>query len=176
MFCRNCGSYLFWGGTCPYCGAYNPTTGWEDFWTSGGKTKNKENKEKGPPMTDGRIGRAVFWMLELFLMLCFVGIKYAADYLRSGEGAHQSWSGLGLAGLIFVAVVLGLVSFIYLVQRLHDIGLSGWTLAILAAAALGVQTQFEEQWIGNVLAVCIITMIGMIPGNKDENGFGPPGP
>ena len=127
-------------------------------------------------MTDGRIGRAVFWMLELFLMLCFVGIKYAADYLRSGEGAHQSWSGLGLSGLIFVAVVLGLVSFIYLVQRLLDIGLSGWTLAILAAAALGVQTQFEEQWIGNVLAVCIITMIGMIPGNKDENGFGPPGP
>lgn len=85
MFCRNCGSYLSWGGTCPYCGAYNPTTGWEDFWTSGGKTKNKENKEKGPPMTDGRIGRAVFWMLELFLMLCFVGIKYAADYLRSGK-------------------------------------------------------------------------------------------
>ena len=73
-------------------------------------------------------------------------------------------------------MVLGLVSFIYLVQRLHDIGLSGWTLAILAAAALGVQTQCEEQWIGNVLAVCIITMIGMIPGNKDENGFGPPGP
>lgn len=36
-------------------------------------------------MTDGRIGRAVFWMLELFLMLCFVGIKYAADYLRSGK-------------------------------------------------------------------------------------------
>ena len=59
------------GRDLPVLRAYNPTTGWEDFWTSGGKTKNKENKEKGPPMTDGRIGRAVFWMLELFLMLCF---------------------------------------------------------------------------------------------------------
>ncbi|WP_157961717.1 DUF805 domain-containing protein [Acuticoccus kandeliae] len=100
---------------------------------------------------DGRVNREVFWLGNL---LCgFVGVALMLPSIDPDTGGLQLSP---IAPFVFVALFWTEVALA--VKRLHDRGLTGWL-----AAAFGIP----------VLGFVAFFAIGLMPGDKGPNQFGP---
>lgn len=113
---------------------------------------------------DGRIGRLRYlaWTMVLTLaMLPLVGVGFwlASTWLL----ASDSIAGLIVGGLLAAVVVLAFafVSIQFNVQRLHDLGWSGWLWLINLVP-----------FVGSIFPFILI----IAPGNTGANQYGPPPP
>ncbi|MGE8155139.1 DUF805 domain-containing protein [Pseudomonas vancouverensis] len=112
---------------------------------------------------EGRIGRLRYlaWTMVLTLILLAVCSTFALIAL--GLISADSTAGLILGGLLalILFVAFAFVSIQITVQRLHDIGWSGWLWLLNLVPFVGSIFPF-------------VTMI--MPGNKVGNRYGPPPP
>lgn len=105
--------------------------------------------------TEGRIGRLRYLAWSLALMLaCIPVFAVAAIGFAISEILGMLLVGLAVIAMLVVAVQIG-------VQRLHDIGWSGW-LYLLSLVPI----------IGGVMALLML----VVPGSEAANRFGPPPP
>ncbi|MCJ1886680.1 DUF805 domain-containing protein [Pseudomonas sp. LA21] len=111
--------------------------------------------ELRPFTTEGRIGRVRYlgWSMALFL----VGIPIFL--LVAGAFALSQTLGILLAAVVFIAYVV--VGIMMGVQRLHDVGWSGWLMLLNIVPVVG--------------SVFPLLMM-LIPGNDGANRYGPPPP
>lgn len=114
--------------------------------------------ELKPFTTDGRIGRVRYlgWSMAMFLVLMVI--------VMLAGGAYALSSTLGI--LIGIVAVVGFIAYVVVgvmigVQRLHDIGWSGWLLLLNLVPIVG--------------SVFPLLML-LIPGTNGANRFGPPPP
>jgi uncharacterized membrane protein YhaH (DUF805 family) len=116
--------------------------------------------------TDGRIGRLRYlaWSMTMFLVgapiiaIFAISLTAALGTATDGGGTFAVIGGLlGVLGLIGLAVVSVMIG----VQRLHDIGWSGWLILLNLVPA-----------IGSVFALLMF----LIPGSTEANRYGPPPP
>lgn len=103
----------------------------------------------------GRIGRLRYLVWSMTLSLTALGLLF----LTSSISAFSSLVGIPLMGLaiigfLVVAVQMG-------VQRLHDVGWSGWFMLLTLIPVIG--------------SIFPLIML-LVPGSKDLNRFGPPPP
>jgi len=112
-----------------------------------------------PYSAEGRIGRLRYlaWSLASFLA---IGIPL---FVATSLLAKISSSLSALAMLLFVAggIVLIVCSFRFAIQRLHDLGLSGWWVLLHFVPI-----------IGGILPILLI----ILPGSSKRNIYGPPPP
>lgn len=105
--------------------------------------------------TDGRIGRLRYLAWSMVLMLaCLPLFGIAGGFFAASEI---------LGGLLMVVVGIGVavVGIMFGVQRLHDIGWSGWLLLVTLVPI-----------VGGVFSLLMF----IIPGSTAANRFGPPPP
>ena len=105
--------------------------------------------------TDGRIGRLRYLAWSMVLMLaCLPLFGIAGGFFAASEI---------LGGLLMVVVVIAVavVGIMFGVQRLHDIGWSGWLLLVTLVPI-----------VGGVFSLLMF----IIPGSTAANRFGPPPP
>ncbi|MCK1790958.1 DUF805 domain-containing protein [Pseudomonas violetae] len=112
---------------------------------------------------DGRIGRLRFLAWTMVLTLVTLGLGAMLVLLGLAVFSSDSSPGLILAGLLaFILIVaLGFVSIQFSVQRLHDIGWSGWLWLLNLVPFVGSFFPF-------------VMMI--MPGNSLANRYGAPPP
>ncbi|MBM7062201.1 DUF805 domain-containing protein [Pseudomonas sp. UL073] len=103
----------------------------------------------------GRIGRLRYLAWTLVVLLASVGLFGLA---MIGMGIHQmvGWTLISVVGIAIVVV-----SLMIGVQRLHDIGWSGWLLLLNIIPV-----------VGSVLSLLML----LVPGTTGVNRFGPPPP
>ncbi|MGE8503806.1 MAG: DUF805 domain-containing protein [Pseudomonas sp.] len=104
---------------------------------------------------NGRIGRVRYLGWLMAMTLCFIPILGA----WIGLTALSSTLGMLVIGLLSIAAIV--VSVFIGVQRLHDIGWSGWLLLVHLIPV-----------VGSVFALLML----IIPGTQGANRFGPPPP
>lgn len=105
--------------------------------------------------TDGRIGRLRYlaWsMVLLFACLPLFGV--AAGFMAASEI-------LGGLLMVVVGIAVAVVGIMIGVQRLHDIGWSGWLMLLTLVPV-----------VGGVFSLLMF----IIPGSTEANRFGPPPP
>lgn len=105
--------------------------------------------------TDGRIGRLRYLAWSMVLMLaCLPLFGIAAGFFAVSEI---------LGGLLIavVGIAVAVVGIMFGVQRLHDIGWSGWLLLVTLVPV-----------VGGVFSLLMF----IIPGSTAANRFGPPPP
>ncbi|MFJ2488090.1 DUF805 domain-containing protein [Pseudomonas sp. NPDC087639] len=116
-----------------------------------------------PLSVEGRIGRLRFLAWTMVVTLVSLPILSIFALIAVGLVSSDSTSGLIIGGLI--AAILGLaliiISILFTVQRLHDIGWSGW-LWLLNLVPL----------VGSIFPFVIM----VVPGNTGANRYGPPPP
>ncbi|MHC8317477.1 DUF805 domain-containing protein [Pseudomonas sp. LB3P31] len=112
---------------------------------------------------DGRIGRLRFLAWTLVLMLVTLGLGTVLALFGLALYNTDSSAGLILTGLLasILVVALAFVSIQFSVQRLHDIGWSGWLWLLNLVPFVGSFFPF--------------VMMAM-PGNSTANRYGPPPP
>ncbi|WP_010486156.1 DUF805 domain-containing protein [Pseudomonas sp. S9] len=111
--------------------------------------------ELKPFTTDGRIGRLRFlaWTFVLMLLCAPIfGIAAAGSAISATVGAIL---------MIIVSIALVIVGVMINVQRLHDIGWSGWLLFITILPI-----------VGSIFSLLMLFM----PGTQGPNRYGPPPP
>ncbi|MBS0363619.1 MAG: DUF805 domain-containing protein [Proteobacteria bacterium] len=114
---------------------------------------------------DGRGGRKEFWLLGVPLVI--VGSVIAA-IVGSGWGAVAQFA-FGIAFLLFM------------IRRLHDIGVSGWIAplinvasTVLLYAAKGFLPPAAYGLAALVILLAILLGLGAWPGTAGDNAYGPP--
>jgi uncharacterized membrane protein YhaH (DUF805 family) len=123
----------------------------------------------------GRSGRREYWMFQLLKVLC--GLLVSLGLLFSGAIANAPlFSGDVIAQIIGnVTVLVTLLAYLLLflpaelaltVRRWHDIGNSGWTIAVIIIFGMIPLIGFIA-WIVHFAAMCW-------PGDKGANQYGPP--
>ncbi|MDQ0126767.1 uncharacterized membrane protein YhaH (DUF805 family) [Pseudomonas lini] len=112
---------------------------------------------------EGRIGRLRYLAWTMVLMLVTLGIGAVLGVFGLALISTDSSAGLILGGLLafILIVVLGFVSIQFSVQRLHDIGWSGWLWLLTLVPFVGSFFPF-------------VMMI--MPGNNTANRYGAPPP
>ncbi|MFI8483373.1 DUF805 domain-containing protein [Pseudomonas sp. NPDC078700] len=111
--------------------------------------------ELKPFTTDGRIGRLRFlaWTFVLMLVCApLFGIAAAGSSISAT---------VGVILILIVTVAIAVVGVMINVQRLHDIGWSGWLLLITIVPLVGS--------VFSLLILCV-------PGTNGPNRYGPPPP
>jgi len=112
-----------------------------------------------------RMNRKVFWMWAAGL----IAVAVALSFLPSG----------GAGGVGAVTAYFWVILF---TARLHDIGRSGWWQVALYAAQVAVifGLVFGANWpvdsaadIGGLLQLIAVVALGVIPGQRGPNRFGP---
>ncbi|MCY1493326.1 hypothetical protein D9M68_271620 [compost metagenome] len=111
--------------------------------------------ELRPFTVEGRIGRLRYLAWSLVMMLASIGLFGLA---MIGMGIHNI---LGAALVTVVTVAIVVVAVMIGVQRLHDIGWSGWILLLNLIPV-----------VGSVLSLLML----LVPGNLGANRYGPPPP
>ncbi|WP_437880239.1 DUF805 domain-containing protein [Pseudomonas sp. LRF_L74] len=103
----------------------------------------------------GRIGRVRYLGWSAVLFTATFGLYIVAALL----GLAAAW----LAGLLFIPIIIacGVVSVQIGVQRLHDMGMSGWLWLLTLVPFVG--------------AIFAIVML-VVPGTEGPNRYGPPPP
>lgn len=111
----------------------------------------------------GRIGRLRYLAWTMVLILVVIGAGTTAAIFAIGLISSDSSAGLILGGLLafFLCLAIGLVSIQICVQRLHDIGWSGWLWLLHLVPIVGSVFPF---------------VIMCVPGNQAVNRYGPPPP
>lgn len=105
--------------------------------------------------TDGRIGRLRYLAWSMVLMLaCLPLLGIAGGFFAASEI-------LGGLLMVVVGIAVAVVGIMFGVQRLHDIGWSGWLLLVTLVPI-----------VGGVFSLLMF----IIPGSTAANRFGPPPP
>ena len=105
--------------------------------------------------TDGRIGRLRYLAWSMVLMLvCLPLFGIAGGFFAASEI-------LGGLLMVVVGIAVAVVGIMFGVQRLHDIGWSGWLLLVTLVPI-----------VGGVFSLLMF----IIPGSTAANRFGPPPP
>ncbi|WP_445180721.1 DUF805 domain-containing protein [Pseudomonas sp. McL0111] len=119
--------------------------------------------ELKPFSVEGRIGRLRF--LAWTMVLSLVGIPVVGIFALIGLGlvSGDSTTGLIIGGIFafFLFIAFVIVSILFSVQRLHDIGWSGWLWLLNLVPFVGTFFPF---------------VIMIVPGNSGANRYGPPPP
>ncbi|MDP3814785.1 DUF805 domain-containing protein [Pseudomonas sp.] len=111
--------------------------------------------ELKPLSSEGRIGRLRYLAWSLVLMFaCMPLLGVAAGFFAVSEI-------LGGVLMAVVGVAIAVVGILFGVQRLHDIGWSGWLLLLNLVPV-----------VGGVFSLLMF----IIPGSTEANRFGPPPP
>lgn len=111
----------------------------------------------------GRIGRLRYLAWAMVLTLVMLGVGSVATLLFFAIISSDSTAGLILSGLVafMLCLVFAVISIQISVQRLHDIGWSGWLWLLNLVPFVGSIFPF-------------VVMIA--PGNTGPNRYGPPPP
>ncbi|WP_405122778.1 DUF805 domain-containing protein [Pseudomonas sp. M20] len=116
-----------------------------------------------PFSVEGRIGRLRFLAWTMVLSLVTLPIVGVFALLALGLVAGDSTTGLIIGGifafLLFIAFLI--VSILFSIQRLHDIGWSGWLWLLNLVP-----------FVGSFFPLVIM----VVPGNTGANRYGPPPP
>jgi uncharacterized membrane protein YhaH (DUF805 family) len=119
--------------------------------------------ELKPFSVEGRIGRLRF--LAWTMVLSLVGIPVVGVFALIGLGliSGESTTGLIIGGIFafFLFIAFVIISILFSVQRLHDIGWSGWLWLLNLVPFVGSFFPF---------------VIMVVPGNTGANRYGPPPP
>ena len=112
---------------------------------------------------EGRIGRLRFLAWTMVVTLVSLPILSIFALIAVGLVSTESTSGLIIGGIfaVFIGLALVIISILFTVQRLHDIGWSGW-LWLLNLVPL----------VGSIFPFVIM----VVPGNTGANRYGPPPP
>lgn len=111
--------------------------------------------ELKPFSVQGRIGRLRYLAWSMILSLTALGLLVVSGSIF----AFSSLAGIPLMGLVFLGFLVVTVQLG--VQRLHDIGWSGWLLLLTLVPVIG--------------SIFPLVML-LAPGSKALNRFGPPPP
>lgn len=116
-----------------------------------------------PFSTDGRIGRLRYLAWTMVLTLVTLGIGSVFAMFGFALISSDSTAGLILVGLLafILVVVLAIATVLFMIQRLHDIGWSGWLWLLILVP-----------FVGSIFPLVIMVM----PGNATANRYGPPAP
>ncbi|MFJ2484217.1 DUF805 domain-containing protein [Pseudomonas sp. NPDC087598] len=116
-----------------------------------------------PMSVQGRIGRLRFLAWTMVVTLVSLPIISIFALIAVGLVSSDSTGGLIIGGIIafFLGLALIVISILFTVQRLHDIGWSGW-LWLLNLVPL----------VGSIFPFVIM----VVPGNTGANRYGPPPP
>ncbi len=108
---------------------------------------------------DGRLNRMRFFVYGLAMQVVVTLFALLlAGSLMQGPGNFPLFAGLGFLGVMLAVFFFGLR---FSVQRLHDIGLTGWLVLLVFAPLVG---GFFWLW------------LALWPGNAEQNQYGPPNP
>ncbi|WP_339454305.1 DUF805 domain-containing protein [Pseudomonas sp. EA_5y_Pfl2_R50] len=112
---------------------------------------------------EGRIGRLRFLAWSMVMTLVTLPIISIFALIFLGLVSSESTSGLIGGGIIavFLCLALIIVSILFCVQRLHDIGWSGWLWLLNLVPFVGSFFPF---------------VLMIVPGDKVANRYGPPPP
>lgn len=116
-----------------------------------------------PFSVDGRIGRLRFLAWTMVLSLVALPIVGVFALIALGLVSGDSTTGLIFGGILAVFLFIGfmIVSILFSVQRLHDIGWSGWLWLLNLVP-----------FVGSFFPLVIM----VVPGNTGANRYGPPPP
>jgi len=116
-----------------------------------------------PFSVEGRIGRLRYLAWTMALTLIMMAVVAVAAIIAIGIISADTTAGLIIGGLVAVILFIGIaiVSIQFSVQRLHDIGWSGWLWLLNLVPVLGSFFPF---------------VIMAVPGNSAANQYGPPPP
>ncbi|MHC8312492.1 DUF805 domain-containing protein [Pseudomonas sp. GT1P32] len=112
---------------------------------------------------EGRIGRLRYLAWTMVLTLVMLGVGSVVAIFAIALIASDSTAGLIVGGLVVVllCIAIAVVSIQISVQRLHDIGWSGWLWLLNLVPFIGSFFPF---------------VIMCVPGNTIANRYGPPPP
>ncbi|WP_025113538.1 DUF805 domain-containing protein [Pseudomonas sp. H1h] len=116
-----------------------------------------------PFSVEGRIGRLRFLAWTMVLSLVTLPIVGVFALIGLGLVSGDSTTGLIIGGIFAFFLFLGfiIVSILFSVQRLHDIGWSGWLWLLNLVP-----------FVGSFFPLVIM----VVPGNTGANRYGPPPP
>lgn len=116
-----------------------------------------------PFSVEGRIGRLRFLAWTMVLSLVTLPIVGVFALIALGLVSGDSTTGLILGGILAVFLFIGfmIVSILFSVQRLHDIGWSGWLWLLNLVP-----------FVGSFFPLVMM----VVPGNAGANRYGPPPP
>ncbi|TDV38454.1 uncharacterized membrane protein YhaH (DUF805 family) [Pseudomonas helmanticensis] len=116
-----------------------------------------------PFSVEGRIGRLRFLAWTMVLSLVTLPIVGVFALLALGLVAGDSTTGLIIGGIFafFLFIAFLIVSILFSVQRLHDIGWSGWLWLLNLVP-----------FVGSFFPLVIM----VVPGTTGANRYGPPPP
>jgi uncharacterized membrane protein YhaH (DUF805 family) len=116
-----------------------------------------------PFSVEGRIGRLRFLAWTMVLSLVTLPIVGVFALLALGLVAGDSTTGLIIGGIFafFLFIAFLIVSILFSIQRLHDIGWSGWLWLLNLVP-----------FVGSFFPLVIM----VVPGNTGANRYGPPPP
>ncbi|KAE9642492.1 DUF805 domain-containing protein [Pseudomonas sp. PB103] len=116
-----------------------------------------------PFSVEGRIGRLRFLAWTMVLSLVTLPIVGIFALIALGLVSGESTTGLIIGGILAFFLFLGffIVSILFSVQRLHDIGWSGWLWLLNIVPFVGSFFPF---------------VIMVVPGSTGANQYGPPPP
>ncbi|UVL99175.1 DUF805 domain-containing protein [Pseudomonas atacamensis] len=116
-----------------------------------------------PFSVEGRIGRLRFLAWTMVLSLVTLPIVGVFALIALGLVSGDSTTGLILGGILAVFLFIGfmIVSILFSVQRLHDIGWSGWLWLLNLVP-----------FVGSFFPLVMM----VVPGNTGANRYGPPPP
>ncbi|PWB29452.1 DUF805 domain-containing protein [Pseudomonas sp. NDM] len=116
-----------------------------------------------PFSVEGRIGRLRFLAWTMVLSLVALPIVGVFALIALGLVSGDSTTGLIFGGILAVFLFIGfmIVSILFSVQRLHDIGWSGWLWLLNLVPFVGIFFPL---------------VIMVVPGNTGANRYGPPPP
>ncbi|HEX2282962.1 MAG TPA: DUF805 domain-containing protein [Thermomicrobiales bacterium] len=101
---------------------------------------------------DGRIGREVFWLANIFLVAVLAVLLKPSVDPDTGEVAFQT------GGIGFLLIVAAMVSSLAIgAKRLHDMNASGF-LAVFLLVPL--------------VSVLATVVLGVVPGTRGPNNYG----
>lgn len=116
-----------------------------------------------PFSVEGRIGRLRFLAWTMVLSLVTLPIVAIFAFIGLGLVSGDTTTGLIIGGIFAFFLFLGfiIVSILFSVQRLHDIGWSGWLWLLNLVP-----------FVGSFFPLVIM----VVPGNTGANRYGPPPP
>ncbi|MCU0075569.1 DUF805 domain-containing protein [Pseudomonas koreensis] len=116
-----------------------------------------------PLSAEGRIGRLRYLAWSMVLSLVTLPIVSVFALIGLGLVSTDSTTGLIIGGLLafFLFLAFAIVGILFSIQRLHDIGWSGWLWLLTLVP-----------FVGSFFPLVIM----VVPGNTGANRYGPPPP
>ncbi|MBH3403846.1 DUF805 domain-containing protein [Pseudomonas glycinae] len=116
-----------------------------------------------PFSVEGRIGRLRYLAWSMVLSLVTLPIVSVFALIGLGLVSADSTTGLIIGGLLafFLFLAFAIVGILFSIQRLHDIGWSGWLWLLTLVP-----------FVGSFFPLVIM----VVPGNTGANRYGPPPP